>query len=1061
MTTAADRGVGPDRMAGVHPSARDRRRAEAGPTVEGGPAGGGMSHRRGILDVVTARVSSRTFVGREADTAALRDALRRVDAGEQAAVLIGGEAGVGKSRLMEEFGAAVGGDADLFVGQCLELGEEGLPFAPFAAVLREVLRRHGRDALAGQDVEFARLLPELARPAAGARTPLADAPTTDRGYLFELVGELLARLSEGRPTVVVIEDLHWADRSTRDLIAFLIRAARPARTLLICTYRTDELHRGHPLRPFLAELDRVRGVERRELTRLDRDGTATILTDLLGAEPPALAIDTVFERAQGNPFFIEELAAAGDPAGCATMPDSLRDLLLARVERLPEAAQRVLRIAAAGGTRIAHELLATAAGLPDGDLEEALRATVAAQLVVADADGGYVFRHALVREAVHDELLPGEHARLHARYAAAIEADPQLVPAGRAPAEIAHHWHAAHDHPRALVAALAAAKAASCRYAYAEQSRLLERVLELWEQVPDAAERLGMDHVALVEEALAATWVAGDHVRALSLSRAALAEVDPATEPLRAARLLGRRGRLLAVLGKSDGTKELSEAYRLATAAETEDPQRVRLIADLAGHLVQAGLPESDQLVAEALVAAKATGDPVTLTHAHLALAKCRDREVSPDLGLTELREAERLARQSGDPVNLVPALGNISDTLFELGRYAESARVAADGAAEARRLGVSRSTGAFLLSNRAEALLALGEWQEADEICAEAARIDVIGTLGLHWLELRARLRLARGEDGADELVARALGFLGKPYLHPQQRLPLHELRIEAALCGGDLAGAVSAARAALTDPTLPSRPRYGWPLLAAAGAVAVRAGEPELIAAVEAIAARLHVGFPAERAYAAQLTALLPMAASGDGSARAGLVAASGPVGSGLVADAGPAVGDAASATRSADSAAARVARWQVAVDAWRVDGRPYQLARAFVELAEAAAAAGDRTTVTDAVTESAEIARRLGARPLAERVAQLARRVGLRGAAAGAAPGGAAVGGTELLTSREREVLRLVAEGLSNSQIAGRLFISPKTASVHVSRIIAKLDVTNRIEAAAVAHRLGLLT
>ncbi|WP_208021001.1 ATP-binding protein [Verrucosispora sioxanthis] len=297
-------------------------------------------------------------------------------------------------------------------------------------------------------------------PAAGAglpgrchrarrRTP-SDAP---RGYLFDLVAQLFGRLAAARPLIVAIEDLHWADRSTRDLIGFLVRAGHPGPLLLICTYRTDELHRGHPLRPFLAELDRARGVERVELSRLERDGTGAVLAGLLGAEPAARAVDDIHDRTQGNPLFIEELAAAGSPIGCAALPETLRDLLLARVDRLPESAQRVLRIAAAGGNRLAHQLLAEVAGLPEAELDDAVRAAVAAQLLVADPDGDYEFRHALVREAVHDELLPGEHARLHARFAAAIEAQPHLVAAGRAPAEIAHHWYAAHDHPRALVAA--------------------------------------------------------------------------------------------------------------------------------------------------------------------------------------------------------------------------------------------------------------------------------------------------------------------------------------------------------------------------------------------------------------------------------------------------------------------------------------------------------------------------------------------------------------------------------------------------------------------------------
>ena len=298
-----------------------------------------------MLEYVTTRRTSSVLVGREAEFAALREAFKRARDEEPTAVLVGGEAGIGKTRLLAEFTRyASAAGARVLTGHCLELGEEGLPFAPFAAVLRDLLRIEGREVFDGHEPDFARLLPEL-----GPAGPMAD---HNRGFLFDLVAGLFAAQAAQRPLVLVVEDLHWADRSTRDLIGFLVRAARTAPVLLVCTFRTDELHRGHPLRPFLAELDRARGVDRIDLGRLDRDGTGEVLTALLGAEPSSRAVDKIFRRAQGNPLFIEELAAASDPAASADMPgNAARPVVGAR---RPAARAGATRAAGSCGRRDAH-----------------------------------------------------------------------------------------------------------------------------------------------------------------------------------------------------------------------------------------------------------------------------------------------------------------------------------------------------------------------------------------------------------------------------------------------------------------------------------------------------------------------------------------------------------------------------------------------------------------------------------------------------------------------------------------------------------------------------------
>jgi DNA-binding CsgD family transcriptional regulator len=913
----------------------------------------------------------------------------------------------------------------VLTGQCLELGEEGLPFAPFAAALRELVRAEGTAVLDGREREFARLLPELGPP--------PEPGDARRGLLFESVAALLERISREQPLVLVLEDLHWADRSTRDLIGFLVRSARVPQLLLVGTYRTDELHRGHPLRPFLAELDRVRGVQRHELDRLDRDGTAEMLTQILGTEPPASTVDAVNDRSQGNPFFIEQFAAAADPA-CSDIPTSLRDLLLSRVDLLPEPAQRVLRVAAVGGTKFGHELLLRVAGMDEGALESALRAIVAAQLVVFDPDGGFEFRHALVREAVHDDLLPGEHARLHARYAEAVEAEPSLVSAGRAPAEVAHHWHAARDHPRALVAAKRAADEAGRSFAYGEQARLLDRVLELWEDVPDAGSLLGIGHLDLLEETALVAIDSGDHMRALTLTRVALGDLDVEAEPMRAARMLLRRTKLLRNAGKSDGVAECREVYRLLGIAP-QGSARVRLLADLAHVYSGVDDEEATRIAGEAKAAAADEGDLATEVAAEVVFGEVCVGRVHPAEALPTMYAAADRARAAGDLYSLTNALVSISDSLYEVSRYGESAEAAAEGVPDADRVGVSRTTGVFLLANHAEALIALGRWDEADARLAEAARHDPPGRLALPWLRLRGWLRLVRGQDGAEPLLARASTWLAKPYVQPETKLYLLDLRILLALDAGDPIAAAEIARAAVAEPCVFERPRYGWSMLASAARAATAApGAEDLARAVAEVVGRLTPRYPAEIAYAAEVAAVL----------------------SGCV------------------------QRWQAAVEAWRADGRRYELAAALLGLAEAQAAdrsgvdrsgadrsgadrsgadrpGVDRSAAAETLTEVCVIADALGAAPLLEKADTLARRLGLR------TPGAAVVvaAGTEILTAREREVLRLVAEGQSNSRIAASLYISPKTASVHVSRIIAKLEVTNRVEAAAVAHRLGLLT
>jgi predicted ATPase len=378
-------------------------------------------------------LSSPTFIGRVEELRILEAARVRAANAEPAVVLLGGEAGVGKTRLLAELAARCRTDRmRMLTGGCLPVGGDELPYAPIVEALRPLPAELGVGTvrelagpswpeLAGPSwPELARLLPALGEPRGGPPGEAAQAG------LFEVLLGLLGRLGEQIPLVFVVEDLHWADRSTHNLLAFLVRNLRRERVLVVVSYRSDEPQTAW-LGPYLAELDRGGPVERIELPRFERREVVAQLTAILGAMPAADLVDAVFARSEGNPLFSEELLAAVR-AGSGTLPATLHDLLRGRVAGLPEAAHQVLEVAAVAGRRVPHQLLAAVAGLDERGLDRALRAAVAEQLLVTSpGEDAYQFRHALLQEVVYAGLLPGERARLHAALAAAIAAQPGLV----------------------------------------------------------------------------------------------------------------------------------------------------------------------------------------------------------------------------------------------------------------------------------------------------------------------------------------------------------------------------------------------------------------------------------------------------------------------------------------------------------------------------------------------------------------------------------------------------------------------------------------------------------
>jgi DNA-binding CsgD family transcriptional regulator len=998
-----------------------------------------VSAGTGMLGDVSTSTVSPVLVGRAGQLAALGNALAAARRGEPATVLIGGEAGVGKSRLVSDFAASAAAGGRVLTGGCLELGAAGLPFAPFTAVLRQVVREIGADGvaelLAGQaSRELARLLPELgetARPDDEAYQGEA------RARLFEQALSLFGRLADAGSLTLVIEDAHWADRSTRDLLTFLIGNQRvlPG-VLIVVTFRSDELHRTHPLRALLAELGRVAWVERFELPRLTRSEAAAQMAAILAHDPGLVLVDSVFQRSEGNPLFVEELLGCGG----GELPESLRDLVLANVQRLPEETGELLRLASAGGTRLSHGLLARVSGIGDDELTRVLRPAVAGNVLLADAEG-YQFRHALIREAMHDDLLPGEHGRLHARYAQAIADDPALVPAGRAAIELAHHWYSAHDVTWALVSAWEAAAEAGRALAHSEQLAMLSRVLELWDNVPEAAQLIGTDHVGVLERAVRVTNFTGDADRGHAFATAALEELDEAAHPARAALLLESRGMARCDTDPAGGQADLRGALALVGDSRHER-ERGRVLASLA-HLQHknSGDRMALQSAGEALVIARRTGDLATqasalITVAMLSPGSSPERE---DAALDMLAQARAAAGQAHDYEHLMVAVINESHLLEGAGRHQEAADVARNGLAEAQRYGLSRTSGSVLAVNLAEPLAALGRWTEAAGVLADTFAIRSADPNRAMLWQLGGMVALARGDlAAAAQAAEQTTELLAQVPYRDQTHLPMARLQIGSQAAAGQLAAALAAARTALDAHDLQASPRYAWPVLVAAVAVAGEVAALPAAARPEADAAAAAAVLRDACAEAGKMDVLSPLQAAHQRTFQA----------------------EAARAQPDGDRPD-QAASWAAAAAAWAALGEPYPQAMALFRAAEAALAGqGDRAAAAAGLRRAAGLAGDLGAAPLLAGITLLARRarISLADGAPGS-PAGPAGAGAAGLTPRELEVLRLVAGGRSNPAIAQELFISAKTVSVHVSNILAKLGTASRGEAAALAHRLRL--
>ncbi|MFI6559669.1 AAA family ATPase [Streptomyces sp. NPDC050534] len=967
------------------------------------------------------------LVGRREDLARLADVLERARGGEAGAVLVAGDAGVGKTRLLDEVaGRAADAGMTVLTGHCVDLGDVGLPYLPFTEIL----------GLLMGDERFAPVL--AAHPVVdrllGSGTDAARDPG-GRLRLFEGMAGLLADVADTAPLLLVLEDLHWADQSSRDLLRFLLSRGvlqRPAggapthRLAVLASYRADDLHRRHPLRPLLAELVRLPAVERLELRPL-ADPEVTRLVRALQDRPlPDLTVRRIVERAEGNAFYAEELLAATDPAA-GGVPSGLADVLLIRVEQLSETAQQVLRTAAVAGRRVEHDLLRDAVRLPEDELESALREAIGRQLLVPGSGDTYAFRHALAREAVYADLLPGERARLHGAFARLLA---ERGRSAESAAERAHHYRESHDLPEALAASLEAADYAQRVGAPAEELRHLETALDLWASVDPAARPSGdgTDRVTLTLRASAAAAHAGESHRAVSLTRSALASTGQDTDSELAARVrYTLAGNLMSVDSLTAAFAYSSEALAMIPA----DPPTRTWVWAAATHVLAARHIGENETARRVAQQALRVAERLRVTDAQadllISLAILESGGRRGARGQERLREARELARQAGNAPVEMRALFNLAVGSFEAGDLEGCLPWVTEGLDRARRAGLLSSP--YPLEMRYLHLLVLytlGRWDE----CARAAAADeaVLPTAGGYTMGPALYVALARGDLRA---VERARHLLDGPFDWMATLIAGIALT-EAAVLRGEPEAAVERTRAtvdALTDDA-GHRPDLSVRLAALAlsavadAAVELRAagGEPgrwkdtadELVELARETALRDDDGTPQGPEGLAWL-------------ARAEaewLRAVSGP-----------------------DAAA-----WEKAVAAFGY-GDVYEHVRSQARFAEALLVAERREEAAVQAREARAVAERLGATPLLERIDGLIR----RGRLADASPDR---GRPSPLTAREQDVLRLLARGRSNRQIGEELFISGKTASVHVSNILGKLGAASRTEAVAIAYRQGLI-
>ncbi|ACZ32277.1 transcriptional regulator, LuxR family [Xylanimonas cellulosilytica DSM 15894] len=968
-------------------------------------------------------------MAREAEVATFRRALARAGEGSPGVLLVGGDAGVGKTRLITHLAqVAQQAGARVVVAHCVDLGEVGIPYLPFS----EALSQLSGSALVDQTIRERPALARLLDP--GVAPAVQSDDVAERLQLLDgLRCALAAAGSADEPLVLVLEDLHWAEPSTRDVLRFLVARLRSEHLLVLGTFRTDDLDRRHPLRPVLAELYRQPTVERVDLFPFTEPELRRFTTALAESPLPDAEFDQVLRRSEGNAFFAEELLGAGGPS--AGLPWSLTDVLHARLQRLDPAVHELARIASVAGRLVREDLLrATAARTRTFEdpaaLDAALRDAVAHQ--VFEVEGSKLaFRHALLAEALYLDLLPGEQSRLHRTYLSALTDDPSL---GKA-AQRAHHALHGHDLPTALAASHEAADRAAGVLAPDEELRHREQVLSLWDSVPDAETLVGVDKAEVALAASEAASRAGLFSRAEQLARRAVEALEDDKDRQAAARdLLARH------LLDQDFVDEAYEQAELAVArlsAQGPSPALAWATARRARALLN--LDRDDDAAAaaaQAVEVAFAVGAPGAEADALTTLAVLDAAD--PDTSASLLETARARAADAGELLAELRTTQNLSTTYFYAGDLAKADVVLAEGIARAESTGLSWSAGGQQL----HVLDELFRYVRGD-LTARPAPPGMPTSAVPLMTAVQLYAAVARGDVDA---VARGKGLRDAWDVDGQVALYAGGTLADALTWAGRYDDAVAAAVELAEHLGRVWSEYFLGRIWISALALAALASAAELVPAGSSAdslsAARaklLEVGDAL--AEVAHTTAVR-------GRPRGGKL---GPEGRAwlLRVDA-----ELARLRAAASGAPADPARWEATVREFGF-GYRYEEARSRFRWAQALHAADDVEAATrEAVTALAE-ADVMGAAPLAGAVREWARRA--RVALPGTPRRHESVAS---LTDREEEVLTLVAEGLSNRQIGERLYISTKTVSVHVSNVLAKLGVSGRTEAVDVAHRKGLL-